>query len=296
MSVVGMTDRNRTWLITGVSSGFGRALAEAVLARGETVIGTLRRDDQLAEFESLAPGRAFACRLDLAERAHIVDILRQAIERAGGVDVVVNNAGYGLVGAVEETSEAEARQQMETNFFGALAVTQAALPCLRRQRRGHIVNISSLAGIVGMPGMAIYSASKFALEGLSEALAAEVKPLGVKVTIVEPGGFRTSWASSRAIARAACVIDDYEPTAGAVRRNLEKYDGHQGGDPAKAAAAIIAAVDAPDPPMRLALGPDAVERIRRKLDAMTQELAAWEAISNDTQLDAASALSHSQSR
>jgi NAD(P)-dependent dehydrogenase (short-subunit alcohol dehydrogenase family) len=291
-----MTERKPTWLITGVSSGFGRALAEAVVARGETVIGTLRRPDQLAAFESLAPGRTLACRLDLTDHARVTAMVHQAIARAGGVDVVVNNAGYGLVGAVEEVSDAEARHQMETNFFGALAVTQAALPYMRRQRHGHIVNISSLAGIVGTQGMAMYSASKFALEGFSEALAAEVKPLGIKVTIVEPGGFRTSWASAHALARAARVIDEYAPTAGVMRANLDRFDGHQPGDPAKAAAAIIAAVDAPNPPLRLALGPDAVQRIRAKLDTMSRELAMWEAVSKDTQLGVATAVSPSSSR
>jgi NAD(P)-dependent dehydrogenase (short-subunit alcohol dehydrogenase family) len=277
---------SRIWLITGVSSGFGQALANAVLGRGEAVIGTLRRQEQVAEFEALAPGRAFAWQLDLTDREHVASVIKQAIERAGGVDVIVNNAGYGLVGAVEEASDREVRQQMETNFFGALAVTQAALPYLRQQRRGHIVNVSSLAGVVGMSGMAIYSASKFALEGFSEGLAAEVKHLGIKVTIVEPGGFRTSWASSNALVRAACVIDEYRQSAGAVRANLGKYDGHQGGDPAKGAAAIVAAVDAACPPLRLALGPDAVQRIRNKLNLMLTELEAWEAVSNDTQFAA----------
>jgi NAD(P)-dependent dehydrogenase (short-subunit alcohol dehydrogenase family) len=277
---------SRIWLITGVSSGFGQALANAVLARGEVVIGTLRRQEQVAEFEARAPGRAFAGQLDLTDTERVASVVKQGIERAGGIDVIVNNAGYGLVGAVEEASDREVRQQMETNFFAALAVTQAALPYLRRQRRGHIVNVSSLAGVVGMQGMAIYSASKFALEGLSEALAAEGKHLGIKVTIVEPGGFRTSWASNNALVRAARAIDEYTPSAGAVRANLGKYNGRQGGDPAKGAAAIIAAVDAANPPLRLALGPDAVQRIRDKLNLMLQELEAWEAVSNDTQFDA----------
>ena len=277
---------SRIWLITGVSSGFGQALANAVLARGEVVIGTLRRQEQVAEFDALAPGRAFAWQLDLTDRERVASVIKQAIERAGGVDVIVNNAGYGLVGAVEEVSDREVRQQMETNFFAAFAVTQAALPYLRQQRRGHIVNVSSLAGVVGMQGMAIYGASKFALEGFSEALAAEGKHLGIKVTIVEPGGFRTSWASNKALVRAARVIEEYTQSAGAVRAGLGKYDGHQGGDPAKGAAAIIAAVDAASPPLRLALGPDAVQRIRDKLNRMLQELEAWEAVSNDTQFAA----------
>jgi NAD(P)-dependent dehydrogenase (short-subunit alcohol dehydrogenase family) len=277
-------DRKRVWLITGVSSGFGAALAEAVLARGEVVIGTLRRAEQLAAFEARAPGRAFACQLDVTDRERVGTVIGAAIERAGGIDVVVNNAGYGLVGAVEEVSDPETRRQMETNFFGALEVTRTALPYLRCQRHGHVVNVSSLAGVIGMQGMAIYSASKFALEGFSEALAAEGRPLGIRVTIVEPGGFRTRWASSDALVRADRVIEEYTPTAGAVRAGLERFDGQQGGDPGKAAAAIIAAVDSTDPPLRLALGPDAVERIRAKLTGMLRELDAWEAVSRDTQL------------
>jgi NAD(P)-dependent dehydrogenase (short-subunit alcohol dehydrogenase family) len=280
-----MSDSKRTWLVTGVSTGLGRAIAQAALRRGDAVIGTLRKADQMAAFEALAPGRATARLLDVTDRAKVHEVTRSAIEAAGGVDVVVNNAGYGLCGAAEEVSDAELRHQMETNFFGLVEVTRAALPFMRARRRGHFVNISSVAGFKGILGMSIYSASKFAVEGFSEALAAECAHLGIKVTIVEPGGFRTNWSSSSALVRAAGVIEDYAPTAGAVSASLQKYDGHQPGDPAKGAAAILAAVDAPQPPLRLPLGADAVHYLRDKLAQMTQELNAWEKVASSTAFD-----------
>jgi len=280
-----MNERKRTWLITGVSTGLGRALAEAVLSRGEAVIGTLRKREQLAEFEALAPGRAIAKLLDVTDRERVYAGVTQAIQAAGGIDVVVNNAGYGLSGAAEEVSDSEIRHQMETNFFGLVAVTQAALPFMRAQKRGHVVNISSVAGYKGILGMSIYSASKFAVEGFSEGLAAEAGHLGIKVTIVEPGAFRTHWASNSAIVRSARVIEEYAPTAGVVRAGLAKMDGHQENDPAKGAIAIIAVVDSPHPPLHLPLGSDSVRYLRDKLAAMTQELAAWEAVSVKTGFD-----------
>ncbi|MDT4847821.1 3-phenylpropionate-dihydrodiol/cinnamic acid-dihydrodiol dehydrogenase [compost metagenome] len=280
-----MSERKRTWLITGVSSGLGRALAEAVLARGEVVIGTLRKREQMAEFEALAPGRAFACQLDLNEKEQVKPAITRAIKTAGGIDVVVNNAGYGLSGAVEEVSDAELRQQMETNFFGLVEVSQAALPYMRAQRRGHFVNIASVAGFQGIPGMSIYSASKFAVVGFSESLAAEAGHLGIKITIVEPGAFRTNWSSNSAIVRSATVIEDYAPTAGAVRGGLEQMDGHQENDPAKAAMAIITAVDSASPPLHLPLGADAVGYLRSKLERMSNELDAWEALASSTRFE-----------
>jgi len=188
-------------------------------------------------------------------------------------------------GTAEEVSDSEIRHQMETNFFGLVAVTQAALPFMRAQKRGHVVNISSVAGYKGILGMSIYSASKFAVEGFSEGLAAEAGHLGIKVTIVEPGAFRTHWASNSAIVRSARVIEEYAPTAGVVRAGLAKMDGHQENDPAKAAIAIIAVVDSPHPPLHLPLGSDSVRYLRDKLAAMTQELAAWEAVSVKTGFD-----------
>jgi NAD(P)-dependent dehydrogenase (short-subunit alcohol dehydrogenase family) len=281
-----MSEQKRKWLITGVSSGLGRALALAALARGDTVMGTLRQAEQLAGFEALAPGQAIAVRLDVTDKDKVRDAIAGAIERAGGIDVVVNNAGYGLSGAAEELSDAELRHQMETNFFGLVAVTQAALPFMRAQKRGHVVNISSVAGYKGIVGMSAYSASKFAVEGFSESLAAETAHLGIKVTIVEPGAFRTNWSSDTAIVRSAKVIDDYAPSAGVVRAGLSQMDGRQQNDPAKGAAAIIQAVEAEAPPLRLPLGPDSVTYLRDKLAAMAMELEAWAAVSSSTRFDA----------
>jgi len=278
---------HRVWLITGVSNGFGRSLAEAVLARGDRVIGTVRQPGKAEAFAALAPGRSVPCLVDLADGARVASAISAALESAGGVDVVVNNAGYGLAGAVEEVSDAEARHQMETNFFGLVAVTQAALPFLRRGGGGHVINISSLAGFQGILGMALYSASKFAVEGFSEGLAAEAGFLGIRVTIVEPGAFRTNWSSNGAIVRSQRVIDAYAATAGKVRAGLAKLDGSQSGDPAKAAQAILRVVDSPNPPLRLPLGADAVAALEHKLASMTRELAEWRAVAEATALDGA---------
>ena len=277
-----MADRKPIWLITGVSSGIGRALADAALKRGDTVIATFRRQDQADSFETESPGRSFACVLDLADNERVRSAITGAIERGGGIDFVVNNAGYGLMGAVEELSDAEARRQMEVNFFGALSVTQAALPYLRHQRRGHIINISSIAGMVGHAGLALYCASKAALEGMGEALALEVRHLGIKVTNIEPGSFRTNWRGKDALLHAQRVIDDYGPSVGAIRAKLAATDGQQEGDPAKAALAIFKIVESPDPPLHLPLNPRAWNMIRNTLETAIAELDAWAAVSHDT--------------
>jgi len=270
------------WLITGVSSGFGLELALAALARGDTVVGTLRRRAQADSFEKLAPGRAHAVLLDVTQAADIEPAVQQALQRAGCIDVLVNNAGYGLFGAVEEISDAEARQVMETNFFGALAVTRALLPQFREQRSGHIFNISSVAGVIGFPSCGLYAASKFALEGMSEALATELAPFGVRVTIVEPGGFRTNFAGG-SLRQAEQVLEAYAGTPSAKARNsIGNYRGHEPGDPAKAAAAIITAVEAPQAPLRLVLGADGVKMVRQKIEGSLKLLAEWEAVSQST--------------
>lgn len=275
----------RTWLITGVSTGFGRALAEEVLARGDAIVGTLRKADQAAQFEALAPGRARACILDLTDKDRVGPVITAAIEKAGGVDVVVNNAGYGLAGAAEEISDAEMRHQMETNFFGLVEVTQAALPFMRAKGRGHVVNIASLAGLIGFAGFSLYSASKFAVVGFSEALAAEAAHLGIRVTVVEPGTFRTNWSADTAIVRAARVIDAYSGTAGKLRERLGDLHGQQPGDPAKAALAILLAVDDPNPPLHLPLGPDALAAVRHKLATMNAQIEAWAEVGAATTFD-----------
>jgi len=276
----------KRWLITGASSGFGLELARAALARGDTVVGTLRQREQADSFEQLAPGRSHAVMLDITRGADIAPAVQQAIERAGRIDVLVNNAGYGLFGAVEEVSDAEGRHVMETNFFGALAVTRALLPHLREQRSGHIFNISSAAGVIGFPGCGLYSASKFALEGASEALAGELAPFGVRVTIVEPGGFRTNFAGG-SMRQADQVLQAYVDTpAGKARSSIGRYNGRQPGDPAKAAQAIITALEAPQAPLRLVLGADAVQMVRGKHEGTLKLLAEWEPVSVNTALDA----------
>ncbi len=273
----------RTWLITGVSSGFGRSLALAVLARGDRVIGTVRQAAQMVEFMKQAPGRSFAIQLDMSDSDAVAREIAGAIERAGSIDVLVNNAGYGMAGAVEEVSQAEARHLMETNFYGTLAAIQATLPFMRKQGHGHILNFSSIAGILGFLGMALYNASKFAVEGLSEGLAAEVKELGIKVTIVAPGSFRTAFAG-RSIIRAEKEIPAYA-SAGQIRHGIGHLDGTQAGDPDKAAQVLINVVEAADPPLRLALGADSVGMVRHKLQRLEQELNAWESASSSTAFD-----------
>jgi NAD(P)-dependent dehydrogenase (short-subunit alcohol dehydrogenase family) len=277
-----MSAAPRVWFITGVSSGFGREIARAALARGDVVAGTLRQAAQLAAFRDLAPGRAHAFQMDVTDAAAVVRTVEETVRTAGGIDVLVNNAGYGQIGAAEEVTDAQTRRLFETNFFGLLQVVRAVLPHMRARRHGHIVNISSVAGMIGFPGMGLYSASKFAVEGLSEALAGEVAPFGVRVTIVEPGGFRTDFAG-RSISPPEHVVEDYAETpAGQVRVHLASYSGHEPGDPAKAAAAILDLVDAPSPPVRLALGSDALKMLRGRLARVSQEYDSWQHVTSST--------------
>ena len=274
----------RTWLITGVSSGFGRAIADAALARGEIVYGTVRRQEDALDFERLAPKRAAAVLMDLRDEGSIREAVASVEALSGGIDVLVNNAGYGLVAGVEEASLAEVRDQSEVNVFGVLAVMQAALPYMRARRAGHILNITSVSGLVGWPSLGIYTGSKFALEGLSETLALELEPLGIKLTLIEPGGFRTEFAGrSRRVAKR--VIADYEPTVGTCRRTLEEHAGHESGDPARAAAAILKVVDASDPPLRLLLGADALGYLDDKLKTQRDEIERWKAVSLATKFE-----------
>jgi NAD(P)-dependent dehydrogenase (short-subunit alcohol dehydrogenase family) len=267
----------RVWLVTGASRGFGRALSEAVLARGETLVATARGAEFVESFKREHPD-ALALRLDVTDRAQADAAVEQALERFGRLDVVFNNAGYGHFGAVEELAEDELRQQLEVNFFGVVNVTRAALPALRRQRSGHFVQMSSLNGIEAMVGGGYYCASKFAVEGLSESLAAEVAHLGIKVTIAEPGPHRTTFASAES-ARVADPIEDYAESVGQAREMFADLDGSQPGDPGRAAQAILEVVDADEPPLRLALGRMAVDNIRAKLGGQLEELDRWERLS-----------------
>jgi NAD(P)-dependent dehydrogenase (short-subunit alcohol dehydrogenase family) len=269
----------KTWLITGCSSGFGRDIAAAALARGDNVVATARRPETLADLGTET--RA----LDVTRPDQIHAGVAATLERFGRIDVLVNNAGIGSVGAVEMIEPEHLRTVMETMFFGAVALTQAVLPHMRAQRSGTIVQMSSQGGQVVLPGFGAYCAAKFALEAMSEALAAEVRPLGIRVLIVEPGAFRTELLSGTM--HRSPEIDAYAETANATRAGAEAMHGTQAGDPRKAAAAIVDAVDAPDAPLHLALGGDAVEAIRAAQDARRADLDAWEAVSRDTDFDVA---------
>jgi len=275
----GMTKQERkTWFITGVSSGLGRELARAVRRSGDRVIGTVRK---AAHVDELAAEGIDALILDVDDEASVQRGVSEATARLGRIDVLVNNAGFGMAGAVEALSIEEVRAVMETNFFGALRVTQALIPSMRATG-GTIVMVTSMAGVVGFAGTGAYCASKFALEGLSEALADELVPFGVHVLIVEPGSFRTAFAgdSNR---RASRSIDAYAGTqAGEAHRMMAAYAGTEPGDPAKGADAIIATVRSPSPPRRLVLGADAVELISAKLDQVRQDIGAWREVSRAT--------------
>lgn len=268
------TNAGRVWFITGCSTGFGRTLAEEVLERGERVVATARDPEQVQEFEDNYPEQARAVRLDVTDRDEVRSAVEEAVDAFGRIDVVVNNAGYGYLGGIEEVEEEEMRRQIEINLFGVLNVTRAVLPQMREQRSGHFVNISSVGGFVGVPGFGIYNATKFGVEGISEALAIEAEPLGIKVTIVEPGAFRTDWAG-RSLSSAP-EIEDYKDTVGGTREFIENENGNQQGDPQLGAKAMIAAVEAEEPPMRLPLGQDSLDQIREKLDSVRQETDAWE--------------------
>ena len=274
-----MSSNPKIWFITGISRGFGRELASAALEQGDVVIGTSRNGKSDI---GAVPDRFHVFALDVTNPQDVVSVVTQAWQIGGRIDVVVNNAGFGVLGAVEEVEEKQARNVFETNFFGLLRVTQAALPHLRAQASGHIINISSVGGFVGSPGYGLYNASKFAVEGLSEALASELKPLGIHVTIVEPGYFRTNFLSSSSLQRADRVIEAYAATVGKTRESTDERDGRQLSDPALAAKAIIAVTLAQNPPLRLILGADAVERVRAKLTQVTEDLETWKSTSLNT--------------
>jgi NAD(P)-dependent dehydrogenase (short-subunit alcohol dehydrogenase family) len=273
-------DPSRVWLITGSSSGFGSAIARAALDRGDAVVATARRPESLDELVAVAPDRVLPVALDVSDPAQIAAAVAAARERFGRIDVLVNNAGHGSVGAVEEIAMDDLRSIMDTMFFGAVALTQAVLPHLRAQGSGAIVQVSSMGGQLSMPGFGAYCAAKFALEGLSEALAPEVGPLGIRVLIVEPGAFRTGFGGGRM--HRSDPLPAYAETVGPTRAAVDAMDGSQPGDPDRAAAAILAALDADEPPLRLALGDDAVDAIRAKHEQLRADLEGWEAVSRGT--------------
>jgi len=264
----------RNWFITGVSTGLGRALAEAALAKGDTVVGTLRRADQAAAFEALAPGRAIGLILDVTDLAAIPHVLAEAEARTGGLDVVVNNSGHGYTGAIEETPIAEAKAMFDVNVWGAMAVIQAALPYMRTRRAGHIVNITSVSGLACWHGTGLYGASKFALDCIGRTLAQEVAPLGIKVTNVAPGGLRTAFAASH-LPGAEPTIADYAATAHIARDVLTGHHGGEPSDPALAAQAILTALAAAEPPLVLLLGRDAYGYATREFAMLEGEFERW---------------------
>jgi NAD(P)-dependent dehydrogenase (short-subunit alcohol dehydrogenase family) len=272
---------SRVWLITGAGSGLGRKLAEAALVRGEMVLATARSEEAVADLQEQYPGRALAARLDVTEPRQAEEAIEAGVAAFGAVDVIVNNAGYGLFGALEELPADELRREFDTNVFGAVNVLRAALPQMRRQRRGWIVQISSLEGVApAVAGESAYAGSKFAVEGICEALAKEVGHLGIGVTIVEPGPLRTDFAGgARAYPPQA---EDYAETVGAAFEWFEELAGNQPNDPALVASVIIDAVTAAQPPLRLVLGGEALAAVREKLDHQAHELVAWERVGMET--------------
>lgn len=264
----------KTWFITGISSGLGKALGQSVIEKGDFVIGTFRTQSQVEDFNKQHKENGFAIKLDISNETEIDKTVESIISKFGRIDVLVNNAGTGFAGAIEETSTQEVRQVFEVNFFGTLKLTQAVLPFMRKEKKGHIIQISSHAGIKASAGFGIYNASKFALEGFSEAMAQEVAPLGIKVSIVEPGPFRTKFANKEKGLEAKKVISDYSETAGAFRNKLKGIDGKQEGDPVKASQAIIDLVNSENPTLRLPLGKVALMTIGMKLDSIKSDLEA----------------------
>ena len=262
---------NLTWFITGISSGIGAALAQAALAAGHRVAGTTRSAATAAHFSAAKPGHSLGLVADLTDPDAPARAVQAAQQALGPIDVLVNNAGFGFTGAVEETSPAEAQGLLAVNTWAPLAFIKAVLPDMRAHKSGHIIQISSHAGVKGFAGFGLYAASKFALEGYTEALHTEVKPLSIKVTLVEPGPFRTAFAGA-SLQRAAAQIADYQTTALAFRERLEKADGRQEGDPAKAAAAILALAAQAEPPLRLPLGPTALATLEAKAHALLQDV------------------------
>ncbi|WP_442680448.1 oxidoreductase [Sphingomonas sp. ASY06-1R] len=274
----------KTFLITGVSSGLGQAFATAALDAGHRVIGTVRRNEDAAAFAARSTDRAFPLQLDLTDFASIPAAVAEAEQRAGAIDALVNNAGYGHEGAVEESSLDDLQRQFATNVFGPVAMMKAVLPGMRQRRAGRIINVTSMGGFITLPGIAYYCGSKFALEGISESLGKEVAPFGIFVTALAPGQFRTDWAG-RSMDRTARSIPDYDRVMDPIRAARQAKSGRQPGDPAKAAQALLKLVNAPSPPTRLFLGDDALELVGQKLEAMTAEIAAWETLSRSTAFD-----------
>jgi NAD(P)-dependent dehydrogenase (short-subunit alcohol dehydrogenase family) len=270
---------NRVWLVTGANSGFGRAIVESAVAAGDVVVATARRPSVLDDLVDRYPGQVDAAQLDVTDASGIEATVQDVLRRRGRIDVLVNNAGRTHVGALEETTDAELRSLFEVHLFGPAALTRAVLPHMRSRGSGSIVQLSSMGGLLSFAGFSAYSSTKFALEGLSEALSDEVRPFGIKVLLVEPGAFRTGLFTNGS---ESAEIEAYSGTVGETRRMVAEGDGSQLGDPAKAAAAIIAALDAEHTPLRLPLGNDAVDAIVAHFDGVRAEITTWEKVARDT--------------
>ena len=264
----------QTWFITGASSGFGEALADYVLEKGGRVAATFRKPEQAAEFTKKAAGRTLGVVADVTNEPQVKTAVAEAIAHFGQLDVIVNNAGYGSIGSIEEVPAEEVQRQFDVNVFGALHVLRAVLPQLRKQRSGHVLNITSIGGLKTFPGVGIYNASKFALEAIGESLSQQVGPLGIKVTNIEPSGFRTKWAGESATI-ADTNIDDYQATVGENLRSIQGYSGRQPGDPVRAAHAMYEVVQLENPPLHLPLGKAAVKGARDKFAGLTKELEQY---------------------
>src|SRR6202012_5325167 len=273
-----------TWLIPGCPTGLGRALAQAVISAGHNAVVTARDAAKVADLADAAPDRVLAVELDVTKPEQVCAAVEQAKQRFGAVDVLVNNAGYGYRAAVEEGDDGEVRDLFDTHFFGTVAMIKAVLPDMRTRHSGAIVNISSIGAQATPVGSGYYSAAKAAMEGLSGSLRGELEPLGISVTVVEPGAFRTDFAG-RSLVQSAAVIDDYAGTAGQRRKENDTMHGNQAGDPAKAGAAIVTAVESGDPPAFLLLGPDALALYRYTADARASEIAKWEQLTSGTDFD-----------
>ena len=276
----------RAWMITGCSSGFGRALAQAVLASGDRCVVTARDPSSIRDITARNESTSLALPLDVTDRAQRDHAVAEAARTFGRIDVLVNNAGYAYYAAAEEGEDAPVRTMFETNFFGLVALTQRVLPLMRKQGRGHIVNISSVGGLTGNPSSAFYSATKFAVEGFSESMAKEVEPLGIRVTLIEPGPFRTDF-QGRSVKVTGTPLDAYAATAGARRAQLRTSSGKQPGDPVRAAQAILQCVRSSNPPLRLLLGKVAVDRAQDKFDTLRRSMDEWRAVSLGTDFPAA---------
>ncbi len=268
--------QKRVWLITGCSSGFGKILSEQILARGDQLIATARNPNSV-EFlrdKTKSADQLLILKLDVNSKSDIQSTIEKAHSHFGRIDVLINNAGYGQIGALEEVSDEEIRKSFDTNVFGLIEVTRAILPIMRAQKSGYIMNMSSVAGIAALAGAGIYAATKFAVEGISEALAGEVAPFNIKVTLIEPGAFRTEFASGSL--KTANEMKEYDQILASTRTLYKNIGGNQPGDPAKAASAMINLVDHPHPPLRLVMGALGLKRVRAKMESYEKELSAWE--------------------